>query len=175
MVADDLFGMTPCVEVCGIDEIAAELDKAVDDPLRLLDAGAPAEVPYARGAQDAGARACAAVESVRCAAGAVELSAAIGARDAASEAELRHRNAVRTCAPTDHRQSRRRAVDDLFICERPPHVVIPARKYQLFIHVINLSVLEHIVVAAVHLHEYGLADVCGGIRQRPVQSEIAEK
>src|SRR3984893_16723067 len=44
MVADDLFGMTFRVEVCGIDEIAAELDEPVDDPLRLLDAGAPAEV-----------------------------------------------------------------------------------------------------------------------------------
>src|SRR4030081_938241 len=44
VVADDLFGMTFRVEVCGIDEIAAELDKAVDDLFRLLDARAPAEV-----------------------------------------------------------------------------------------------------------------------------------
>ena len=38
MVADDLFRVTLRVEVCGIDEIAAELDEPVDDPLRLLDA-----------------------------------------------------------------------------------------------------------------------------------------
>jgi hypothetical protein len=44
VVADDLFGMTSRVEVCGIDEIAAAVDIAVDDLLRLLDAGASAEV-----------------------------------------------------------------------------------------------------------------------------------
>ena len=36
--------MTFRVEVCGIEEIATELDVPVDDPLRLLDGGAPAEV-----------------------------------------------------------------------------------------------------------------------------------
>jgi hypothetical protein len=44
VVADDFFGMTFGVEICGIDKIATELDEAVDDLLRLLDAGASAEV-----------------------------------------------------------------------------------------------------------------------------------
>ena len=35
--------MTLRVEVCGVDEIAAALNEAVDDLLRLFDAGAPAE------------------------------------------------------------------------------------------------------------------------------------
>ncbi len=39
MVANDLLGMTFRVEICSINEVAAELDEAVDDPLRLLDAG----------------------------------------------------------------------------------------------------------------------------------------
>src|SRR3954462_2081532 len=44
VVADNLLGVPLCVEVRGVDEVAAELDEAIDDPLRLLDARAPAEI-----------------------------------------------------------------------------------------------------------------------------------
>ena len=44
VIADDLFRMTLGVKVCGIDEVAAELNEAIDDSLRLLNAGPPAEV-----------------------------------------------------------------------------------------------------------------------------------
>ena len=44
VVADDLLGVALRVEVRGVDEVAAELDEAIDDLLRLLDAGAPAQV-----------------------------------------------------------------------------------------------------------------------------------
>ena len=44
VVADDLLGVALGVEVGGVDEVAAELEEAVDDLLGLLDAGAPAEV-----------------------------------------------------------------------------------------------------------------------------------
>ena len=48
VVTDDLLGVASRVEVRGIDEIAAELDKAVHDPLGLFDAGSPAEI-FAKG------------------------------------------------------------------------------------------------------------------------------
>jgi hypothetical protein len=48
VVADNLFGVTLRVHVCGIEEIATELDEPVDDLLRLFDAGAPAEL-FAKG------------------------------------------------------------------------------------------------------------------------------
>src|SRR5258705_1607444 len=44
MIADDLLGVAFRVEVRGVDEVAAKLDEAVDDSLRLLDAGTPAEI-----------------------------------------------------------------------------------------------------------------------------------
>ena len=44
VVADDLLGVALGVEVGGVDEVAAEVDEAVDDLLGLLHAGAPAEV-----------------------------------------------------------------------------------------------------------------------------------
>src|SRR5262249_59260002 len=44
VVADDLLGVAPGVEVRGVDEVAAELEVAIDDLLGLLHARAPAEV-----------------------------------------------------------------------------------------------------------------------------------
>jgi len=43
VVVDDLLGVTFGVKVRGVDEVAAQLDVAVDDVLRLFDARAPAE------------------------------------------------------------------------------------------------------------------------------------
>jgi hypothetical protein len=44
VVADDLLGVAPCVEVRRVDEVAAEVDVPVDDLLGHLHTGAPAEV-----------------------------------------------------------------------------------------------------------------------------------
>jgi len=44
VIADDLLGVAFGIEVRRVDEIAAEVDVAIDDALRLLDAGAPTEI-----------------------------------------------------------------------------------------------------------------------------------
>src|SRR6202008_656713 len=44
MIADDLLRVAFRVEVRGVDEVAATLDEAIDNSLRLLDTGAPAEI-----------------------------------------------------------------------------------------------------------------------------------
>jgi hypothetical protein len=44
VVADDLLGMAPGIEVGGVDEVATEVDEAVNDLFGLLDAGTPTQV-----------------------------------------------------------------------------------------------------------------------------------
>jgi len=56
VVAEDLFGVALGVEVGGVDEVAAQVDVAVNDLLRLLDRGAPSQVlAKGHGAQGEGA------------------------------------------------------------------------------------------------------------------------
>jgi hypothetical protein len=44
VVADDLLGVALRVEVRRVDEVAAEVDEAIDDLLGLFDARAPSEI-----------------------------------------------------------------------------------------------------------------------------------
>ena len=44
MVADDLLRMALGIEVRGVEEVAAELDVAIQDLLRFLDAGTPTKI-----------------------------------------------------------------------------------------------------------------------------------
>lgn len=47
-LADDLFRLTPGVGICGVDEVDADIEGAVDDPHRLVMVGVPRPAEHHR-------------------------------------------------------------------------------------------------------------------------------